>query len=129
MRTSNFSITSDKAQRFDCNGVEDRVPGDFDHDSLKRWFYLVRTKKETYASLFNRLCSVCGLTSRVVRGYVKGNGYYPGYEFNTDRQAEPLTSSWNVVNIDGCDKIIDTQWGSRIVSSREGTFTVYFYLI
>ena len=58
--------------------------------------------------------------SRVVRGYVKGNGYHPQYHFDTDHSAEKLTSSWNIVKIEENYKIIDTQWGSRIVSSREG---------
>ena len=48
-----------------------------------------------------------------------GNGYYPQYSFNSDRSAETLTSSWNIVKINDEYKIIDTQWGSRIVSSRE----------
>ena len=55
----------------------------------------------------------------MARGYVKGNGYHPQYSFNSDHGAEQLTSSWNIVKINDEFKIIDTQWGSRIVSSRE----------
>ena len=40
---------------------------------------------------------------------LKGNGYHPSYEFNVSLSAERLTSSWNLVEIDGEWKIIDTQ--------------------
>ena len=42
-------------------------------------------------------------------GSFKGNGYHPSYEFNVSLSAERLTSSWNLVEIDGEWKIIDTQ--------------------
>lgn len=42
-------------------------------------------------------------------GPLKGNGYHPSYEFNVSLSAERLTSSWNLVEIDGEWKIIDTQ--------------------
>ena len=48
------------AQRFDAKDAPEHKASDFEVDSLKRWFYLIRTKKETYASLFNKLCNHCG---------------------------------------------------------------------
>ena len=39
-------------------------------------------------------------------GPLKGNGYHPSYEFNVSLSAERLTSSWNLVEIDGEWKII-----------------------
>ena len=51
--------------------------------------------------------------SRILRPIVfeslEGNGYHPSYEFNVSLSAERLTSSWNLVEIDGEWKIIDTQ--------------------
>ena len=44
----------------------------------------------------------------------KGNGYHPSYEFNVSLSTERLTSSWNLVEIDGEWKIIDTQAGIQI---------------
>ena len=48
-----------------------------------------------------------------MNGYVKGNGYYPSYEFAPLLSEEKLSSSWNIVKIENEWKIIDTQWGSR----------------
>ena len=84
--------------------------------------------------------------SRILRPIVfeslEGNGYHPSYEFNVSLSAERLTSSWNLVEIDGEWKIIDTQvsygtlsifhhffsqWGSRVVSSNSNDDVDYNY--
>ena len=65
--------------------------------------------------------------NRILRPIVfeslEGNGYHPSYEFNVSLSAERLTSSWNLVEIDGEWKIIDTQVSYGTLS----TFYHYFH--
>ena len=53
----------------------EHTANDFEVESLKRWYYLIRSKKETYASFFNKLCNHCGLECRIAKGYVKGQRF------------------------------------------------------
>ena len=71
-----------------------------------------RLRSRFYGSM-DRLVRTPPGPNRILRPIVfeslEGNGYHPSYEFNVSLSAERLTSSWNLVEIDGEWKIIDTQ--------------------
>jgi len=61
---------------------------------------------EGYSVLFEALGKKLGLDVRKISGHVKGYGYREGERSSKSNHA------WNVVNIDGRWKIMDSTWGS-----------------
>ncbi|NJN28001.1 MAG: hypothetical protein HC819_19530 [Cyclobacteriaceae bacterium] len=58
---------------------------------------------EGYANLFQELCSLAGIESRVVKGYVKTYG--------TEKMHYP-NHAWNSVKVAGSWKLLDVTWAS-----------------
>lgn len=58
---------------------------------------------EGYANLFNEMCKVSGIESRIIKGYVKN---FTDFDFQFPNHA------WNSVKIDGKWHLLDATWAS-----------------
>ncbi len=71
-----------------------------------------------YSSLFEALAERSGLEIVRIRGYSKGDTYYPGKRFSAPNH------EWNGVKIDGRWYLIDATWGSGFI--KKGRFARKF---
>ncbi|XP_078664715.1 uncharacterized protein LOC144907475 [Branchiostoma floridae x Branchiostoma belcheri] len=103
---------------------------DVEDDSPAGYLKAIKEERQTYATLFERLCSAAGLHSKTVHGYMKGVRYNPDHHF--EGPGDRHRGTWNAVLVDGEWRLIDCHWGSRHVTgddqvSVDQLTTVYKY--
>eukprot|EP00058_Branchiostoma_floridae_P023043 XP_002608533.1 hypothetical protein BRAFLDRAFT_92385 [Branchiostoma floridae] len=96
---------------------------DVEDDSPAGYLKAIKEERQTYATLFERLCSAAGLHSKTVHGYMKGVRYNPDHHF--DGPGDRHRGTWNAVLVDGEWRLIDCHWGSRHVT--EGRYLIEIY--
>ncbi|XP_078586745.1 uncharacterized protein LOC144868426 [Branchiostoma floridae x Branchiostoma japonicum] len=90
---------------------------DVEDDSPAGYLKAIKEERQTYATLFERLCSAAGLHSKTVHGYMKGVRYNPDHHF--DGPGDRHRGTWNAVLVDGEWRLIDCHWGSRHVTGDD----------
>lgn len=71
-----------------------------------------------YARLFNRMCEIAGLTSKIVSGYTKKRPYQIG-------NAGSVNHAWNVIWLDSSYYMIDATWAAGVCPENDETEKLY----
>ncbi|KAH3823706.1 uncharacterized protein LOC127830990 isoform X2 [Dreissena polymorpha] len=77
----------------------------------------LKTRKTSYAKVFDTMCNNAELRSEIIRGYAKGFDYLPGQSFTPGQHEH----SWNAVNIFGTWCLFDANWGARVIIGEQDT--------
>ncbi|XP_013408285.1 uncharacterized protein LOC106172195 isoform X2 [Lingula anatina] len=76
-----------------------------------------RSKKSTYARIFETLCLYSGIHCVTLTGFAKGVDYRPGVKF----AGGPYNHSWNAVYVDGSWQLVDSHWATRYLQSEKNS--------
>ncbi|KAM8953217.1 kyphoscoliosis peptidase-like [Pelodytes ibericus] len=82
---------------------------------------ILRTRRGVcagYSSLFQRMCSIAGVTCKTVNGHAKGSGYKVGQKISGDSN-----HAWNMVYVEGSWHLLDSTWGAGQVKDSTNKFT------
>ncbi|XP_063404619.1 kyphoscoliosis peptidase-like [Mytilus trossulus] len=81
-----------------------------------------------YANVFESLCQALGITCKNISGYSKGYSHKPG---DTITYNQKTNHAWNVVQLNGVWRFIETTWGAGHVTKEKKfvkNFSNFFFL-
>lgn len=89
-----------------------------DEDRQERVTYALRRRKgvcENFAAIFNDICEKSGITSFIIEGFSKQNGYF-----------EKLPHAWCAARVDNHWFFFDPTWDAGFINGRAGQRAYYF---